>query len=281
MSRIRRRSTKAETRLETLEGRITPTASSMQTVIGAQILVLARESGAMPTGLTRAESLALNHYEHIQNAKKAQIFLSHHHRLEKWLDRVAYYPTAPAGSTPTNANNQTTPTTQGPDTATNQAVSSSTTPSSNSDTGQPAQTGAQGTIGTNQQGDTTQGSTSSTTSSANGSPGSSSTAALDNTLSQIYQSYKDGTIDQVMGQYDKLAILSVNDVEVDIHGNGGSFQDLLDDVGSLDPQISVTDSDSTYQLIVAEVPIADLMSLAAGADDLIQSITAQSPPQNR
>jgi hypothetical protein len=270
MSRIRRRSTKAEARLETLEGRITPAGMSPHSVVGAQLMVWAPNPEAKPTGLTKAEYLALNHYEHIKNAKKAEIFLAHHHRLERWLKQVPYYPASVASSAPTNANNPAPPTTQGNSTAADQTSPDSTIPSSDSGPGQPTTPVGQRVGAAEQMGSMT---------SLKLPPAIPvPTAALDATLSQIYRLYQDGDIDQAKGQYAGLAIFSGDDVEVEIKGNGGNFQALLDAVNNVDSKISVTSSSSTYQLIIADVPIADLVSLAQGTGQFAQSVTVAPPP---
>lgn len=298
MSRIRRRRTKAETRLETLEGRITPTASSMQTVIGAQVLVPAPESGATPIGLTRAEAVALKHYERIHNAGRAEIFLSHHHRLEKWLERVPYEaplrwapnptlgrlekwpervaddPTTPASPVSAGANTQASPTAQGTSTTSDQAGPVSTTPPSSSDNDQPTSTGHQAGNVTNQQGDATPENISSTTSAANGSSGSSSTVGVDSHLTDIYRQYLDGHIDEAISRYGKLVTITGNDFLVQIYGHGNGDISLLDEVESLDSQISVEASSAA--MVVADVPIADLPKLEAHPD-YIESINAQPP----
>lgn len=279
MSRMRRRSTKAETRLETLEGRITPAVMSPQAVIGAEILVLAPDSGGPATGLTRAESRSLEHYEQIRNPIRAVHFLNTHHRLAMWLDHISYYPGAPISTTPTPANNGATATTQTPGTTPGQSGPGSTTPSSStSNPGTTTTTPAQGVVDATPADSTTAGDTAGTTGPADASLGQPLPASLDATLTQIYQSYEAGTIDQTESQFSKMAVFSGNSVEVQIHGNGGNFQELLDEVVNLDPQISVSLSDATYQMIIAYVPIADLASLVPDADHLVQSVTAQPPP---
>ncbi len=50
-----RRSIKAETRLEMLEGRITPSGVSVQQIVGSQILVLTPDSGLSRDVLPKAE----------------------------------------------------------------------------------------------------------------------------------------------------------------------------------------------------------------------------------
>lgn len=270
----RRRSTKAETRLETLEGRITPTVMSMtHQIIGPQILVLTSGSEPSQTGLTRAETVALNQYDHIHSAKKAERFLDHHQNLKEWLERTSATPT-PSGTTLPN-NPSGTSTSSGSTTTSPTGTGSTTTNSPTTTPEGGTQAPASSTTGT--PGTTAPTSTGATTSNFTGSnPITSNGGGMDATLRGIYDAYQSGGMAAVIDQYSLLATFSGNNVEVAIHGNGGDFSDLESDVTGLDSQISVTTASAAYQWIDASVPIIDLPALAQ--INLVGSVTAQSPP---
>jgi hypothetical protein len=273
----RHRSTKAETRLETLEGRITPTVMSMShQIIGAQILVLTSGSEVSQTGLTRAETVALNKYDHIHSAKKAERFLDHHQNLKEWLERIAATPT-PSGTTLPN-NPSGTSTSSGSTTTSPSGTGSTTTNSPTTTPQGGTQTPGSSTTGTTGiPGSTAPTSPVTTTSNFTGTnPVTSSGGGMDATLRGIYNAYQSGGMAAVIDQYSLLATFSGDSVEVAIHGNGGDFSNLESDITGLDSQISVTTASATYQWIDASVPINDLPSLAQ--INLVGSVTAQSPP---
>ena len=117
------------------------------------------------------------------------------------------------------------------------------------------------------------------TPSNSGSTGSTTTPPdnLDAILRGIYETYESQGMSAVLSTYSKVATFSGDSVAVEIHGNGGDFTELASEVASLDSQISVTNSSSTYQQIDATVPITDLTNLAQDADHLVQSVTVQPP----
>ena len=236
MSR-RRRSTKAETRLETLEGRITPTVMSMtHQIIGSQILVLTSGSELSQTGLNRAETVALNKYEHIHNAKKAERFLDHHQNLKEWLERIAATPT-PSGTTLPN-NPSGTSTSSGSTTTSPSGTGSTTTNSPTTTPQGGTQTpGSSTTIRDHRDppGSTAPTSPVTTTSNFTGTnPVTSSGGGMDATLRGIYNAYQSGGMAAVIDQYSLLATFSGDSVEVAIHGNGGDFSNLESDITGLD-----------------------------------------------
>jgi hypothetical protein len=282
MSRIRRRGIKAETRLETLEGRITPTAMSLPHVMGAQILVLTPDSHPTHTGISRADAISLKHYQHIRNPLKAERFLGHHPKLEAWLEQSLLDRNAPQTTTPGQGSNPAVTTTSsghpGP-TSTGTADGSTTSPPSGSGSNNPVHSqGPAGGSGVSMGTDTGD-------SSSPGTPGGSSSdpgpGNLDATLSRLYQTYEAQGIDQAKAQFSGLVAFSEDSIGVEIHGNGGDFQEMANEIARLDPQISVTGGDSTFQTVDAFVPVADLPSLARDADQLVQSVTALSPPVRR
>lgn len=271
MSRNHRRSLKAETRLETLEGRVTPTGSMSLSGMGAQVLALNPGWGDAQSGLPTGVARALKQYEHIHNANRAEVFLSHHHRLENWLEQVAREQNAPVTTVPTPANGGSAGTTQNSGTTPAQPGTGTTASPSNPGTDSP--TGTQGPAPAAQPITTTAG-----TSAFHNPTSPATTGSLDAILGQIAQVYKQGGIEQVKREFSGMAVFSGDNVGVEIHGNGGDFQELAAEVASLDSKISVSASDSTHQMIDAYVPITDLASLAADADHLVGSLTAMTPP---
>jgi hypothetical protein len=98
MSRIHRRSTKADLRLETLEGRITLTAGMNS---HPSISVVIVDAGSTQAEISQGQLHALKQFEKIQNVTKAEKFLVNHPKLGAWFTLNALNRTLPTGASST------------------------------------------------------------------------------------------------------------------------------------------------------------------------------------
>jgi hypothetical protein len=270
----RRRSTKAMTRLETLEGRITPTVTLSDQVLGPQILVLMDSGTLSQTGWTRGEKLALRKFEHINNPGKAESFLNNHLRLKALLEQDA----ANAGGVTTTTIQATAATSNNAPT-TNQAATGSTNQGGTSSTTTTSDSGTTSQGGTQNPGSVPSGNT--------GSPGPTGFAGSDSSLPdnlgpnlpQIYTTYETHGMAGVLSEFPNLKkSFSGDSVDVSVHGTGTPFtlkgldsNPLEAEVTGLDSKIQVIDPPTpTDQWVDAWVPIADLPSLARLS--LVQSV---------
>src|SRR5690349_15695964 len=98
MSRIHRRSTKADLRLETLEGRITLNGAMDSP---AKLLVVTVGSDLTQSGIPKGQIQTLKHFEKIQNVTKAEKFLLNHPKFGAWYTLNVLNRTQPTGTSPT------------------------------------------------------------------------------------------------------------------------------------------------------------------------------------
>src|SRR5690349_12714779 len=99
MTRIHRRSTKADIRLETLEGRI---ALSTGMASHANHLAVTVDAGHTQSGIPKGQLHTLKQFEKIQNVTKAERFLFNHPKFGAWytlnvLNRTQLTGTSPTG----------------------------------------------------------------------------------------------------------------------------------------------------------------------------------------
>jgi hypothetical protein len=98
MSRIHRRSTKAELRLETLEGRIALTHGMASPL---NLPAIAVDSGHTHSGISQGQLHSLKQFEKIQNATKAEKFLVNHPKFGAWYTLNVLNRTQPTGTSST------------------------------------------------------------------------------------------------------------------------------------------------------------------------------------
>jgi hypothetical protein len=280
----RRRPTKAQTRLEMLEGRITPTVTSLGHVVGAQILVYNPDSGLSQTDMTKNELHAYKQYEHLLhiNAKKAELFLGHHQKLAALLEQSARPVGNGTGTTisgQSNGTGNTTPT--GSSTTPTQGGTSQTTSSSSTDSGTSNPTGTQGSGDTTVKGPVkpaTGGLPTVYPAPPQHTDNTSSTpAGLEPVLWQLYQDYEAHGIDQAISDYSREVQFYGDNVGILIDGNAGNFNELVSTVTGLDSRINLDNpANLSYPDIYADVPVADLLTLAQDVNSLGSSVLYQS-----